>query len=143
MKFNTLIEQITLNKKYHIFILLMFIIGVFLFSCSSDRSESSKTVESEFVTNSYSTDIENRLENILGKIDGVGKINVLVNCGTKETSYSGMFDIEKHEDELINVVGVIVVAEGVDDSSVTYILKSCISTFLNIPLHKISVFKMV
>jgi len=143
MKFNTLIEQITLNKKYHIFILLMFIIGVFLFSCSSDRSESSKTVESEFVTNSYSTDIENRLENILGKIDGVGKINVLVNCSTKETSYSGMFDIEKHEDELINVVGVIVVAEGVDDSSVTYILKSCISTFLNIPLHKISVFKMV
>ncbi len=75
---------------------------------------------------SYSTFIEEKLKNILSKVEGVGEVNVMVKI---------------NEDESIE--GVIVVAGGGGNGTVSASITSAIEALLGIPAHKIKVLKMV
>ncbi len=125
---------------------------------------------------SYDAELESRLEDILGRIEGVGDIKVMVTLessqekilaeevnssqkSTSETDSAGGSRVTQEEDSKNSIVisnsspyivredmpivsGVLVVAEGGGDVAVKNTLIQSVSSLLNIPVHKVSVFKM-
>lgn len=126
---------------------------------------------------SYDTQLEKRLEEILGRIEGVGDVQVMVTlAGSKtkvlaeETTQSVESTDEKDstggtratnrentqnkivmaegskpyiiKEEMPEISGVLVVAGGGDDSYVKESIIQSVSSLLDIPVHKVSVFKM-
>lgn len=141
---NDFIEKI-LNKKGKEKILIVLLIGILLMVIAIPVKDESKNNNSlvglqdtnnDMYTNwlkdynsditSYSTFIEQKLKNILSKVEGVGEVNVMVKI---------------NEDESIE--GVIVVAGGGGNGTVSASITSAIEALLGIPAHKIKVLKMV
>lgn len=141
---NDFIEKI-LNKKGKEKILIVLLIGILLMVIAIPVKDESKNnnsfvgsqdTNSDMYTNwlkdynsditSYSTFIEEKLKNILSKVEGVGEVNVMVKI---------------NEDESIE--GVIVVAGGGGNGTVSASITSAIEALLGIPAHKIKVLKMV
>jgi len=140
---NDFIEKI-LNKKGREKILIVLLIGILLMVIAipvKDESKGSNSLVSsqnsnEFYSDwlkeydsditSYSTFLEEKLKNILSKVEGVGEVNVMVKI---------------NEDDSIE--GVIVVAEGGGNGTVSANITSAIEALLGIPTHKIKVLKMV
>lgn len=141
---NDFIEKI-LNKKGKEKILIVLLIGILLMVIAIPVKDESKNNNSfigsqdtnnDMYTNwlkdynsditSYSTFIEEKLKNILSKVEGVGEVNVMVKI---------------NEDESIE--GVIVVAGGGGNGTVSASITSAIEALLGIPAHKIKVLKMV
>ncbi len=141
---NDFIEKI-LNKKGKEKILIVLLIGILLMVIAIPIKDESKNNNSfvglqdtnnDMYTNwlkdynsditSYSTFIEEKLKNILSKVEGVGEVNVMVKI---------------NEDESIE--GVIVVAGGGGNGTVSASITSAIEALLGIPAHKIKVLKMV
>lgn len=141
---NDFIEKI-LNKKGREKILIVLLIGILLMVIAIPVKDESKNnnsfvgsqdTNSDMYTNwlkdynsditSYSTFIEQKLKNILSKVEGVGEVNVMVKI---------------NEDESIE--GVIVVAGGGGNGTVSASITSAIEALLGIPAHKIKVLKMV
>ncbi len=141
---NDFIEKI-LNKKGKEKILIVLLIGILLMVIAIPIKDESKNnnsfvgsqdTNSDMYTNwlkdynsditSYSTFIEEKLKNILSKVEGVGEVNVMVKI---------------NEDESIE--GVIVVAGGGGNGTVSASITSAIEALLGIPAHKIKVLKMV
>lgn len=127
--------------------------------------------------NQYDTDLEKRLEEILGQIEGVGEVEVMVTLastqekvlaeeknlnnektdekdstgGTRTTNKENtqnkvvMADGNKPyvvKEQMPAISGVLVVAEGGDDSYIKSAIIDSVSSLLSIPVHKVSVFKM-
>ena len=123
------------------------------------------------------TQLAKRLEEILGRIEGVGDVQVMVTlAGSKtkvlaeETTQSVENTDEKDstggtrttnrentqnkiimaegskpyiiKEEMPEISGVLVVAGGGDDSYVKESIIQSVSSLLDIPVHKVSVFKM-
>lgn len=141
---NDFIEKI-LNKKGKEKILIVLLIGILLMVIAIPVKDESKNnnsfvgsqdTDNDMYTNwlkdynsditSYSTFIEQKLKNILSKVEGVGEVNVMVKI---------------NEDESIE--GVIVVAGGGGNGTVSASITSAIEALLGIPAHKIKVLKMV
>ena len=141
---NDFIEKI-LNKKGKEKILIVLLIGILLMVIAIPIKDESKNnnsfvgsqdTNSDMYTNwlkdynsditSYSTFIEEKLKNILSKVECVGEVNVMVKI---------------NEDESIE--GVIVVAGGGGNGTVSASITSAIEALLGIPAHKIKVLKMV
>ena len=70
------------------------------------------------------TELENRIENILNKIDGVGEVSVLLT-----------YDDEKLE-------GIVVVAEGANNLDIKINIISAIEAVTGLGKHKIKVYEM-
>ncbi len=135
------LETIITNNKIFAYILIIFVAGVLMLVLCGDEKNTALNAKEAMVSN-YSTEDELRIENVLSQIEGVGKIKVLINYNEK-TSSSFLFEKSEDETDSKNYTGVIVSAEGADNSIVSNIIKESISTFLGIPLHKIVVYKMV
>lgn len=141
---NIFIEKI-LNKKGREKILIVLLIGILLMviaipvkdeSKNNNSFTGSQKGNSDMYTDwlkdydsditSYSTFLEEKLKNLLSKVEGVGQVNVMVKI---------------NEDESIE--GVIVVAEGGGNGTVSANITSAIEALLGIPAHKIKILKMV
>lgn len=70
------------------------------------------------------SDLEKRIENILGKIDGVGKVSVLLT-----------YDNESLE-------GIVIVAEGVNNLDTKVNIISAVEAVTGLGKHKIKVYEM-
>jgi len=70
------------------------------------------------------SDLERRIENILGKIDGVGKVSVLLT-----------YDNESLE-------GIVIVAEGVNNLDTKVNIISAVEAVTGLGKHKIKVYEM-
>lgn len=143
----------------------------------STEEESSTTGET--ISYDYVTNLENRMEDILSKTEGVGQNSVMItvkNTG-KEVIYSQM-DISSskttetdsggsrvseelsqsesvlyteedgtskpyvQDEEMPEILGVIIIAEGADDAGVVTKITEAASTLLGVPVNKIKVMKM-
>ncbi|MGL6174358.1 MAG: hypothetical protein ACRC1P_07090 [Cellulosilyticaceae bacterium] len=137
--------------------------------------EASSTAKED--KNQYDADLEKRLEEILGQIEGVGNVDVMVtlatskekvlaeekNINTEKTdekdSTGGTRTTNKEntqnkvimadgnkpyvvKEQMPAISGVLVVAEGGDDSYIKSAIIDSVSSLLGIPVHKVSVFKM-
>lgn len=92
---NKIIEKLKVDKK-SLIVIIIGIIGIFLLVISEllpkENHNKSKSAENETISVSYSDyekDIEQRLQNIISKIDGAGNVSVMVTLDcTVESVYA-------------------------------------------------------
>ena len=162
------------NIKHIDIIIVIIFICVLLIVYYSDSFSFSKNEETQnnvrFTSySSYTNDLETRLSNVLSKIDGAGKVSVMITLdGSPEliiaynTEESNKFldtndsTIIKKEpiiisengsssplilsEKLPNVKGVIIVAQGANDVAVKLNLISATTKLLNITVNSIEIF---
>lgn len=80
---------------------------------------------------------EQQLEKILGEIQSVGQVQVYFHY-EQETESGNFLSLSKGQ----KMTGVIIVAEGAQQSTVKNLLKTTVSTALQIPAHRIQIVPM-
>ncbi len=170
-----LTEKVKVKNKTTVFVVLG-IIGMLLillsgfFKSDGDKKPAAKIKTMSVNTAEYQDEIENQLVNILEKIDGVGKVKVMVTIeGSTEYVYAEEYDTKndngkdkesqdyknkvviidngKEKEALVKKVlkpkvsGVIVVCEGGNSPSTSEKIYRAVSAVLDIPSNKICVAK--
>lgn len=162
-----------LSWKYlKITILCVVAIIVFLLYLNMEDEEVnlvSSNNSSYISTLDYSKEIENKLENILSKIDGAGNVSVMISLdgspelvyatdndtktsssstGTTTTTSSNLIIVNGSNDgalilkeNLPKVKGVIVVSSGADDISIKLDMLNAVSKLLDLPIDQINILK--
>ncbi|ONI45201.1 hypothetical protein AN640_04885 [Candidatus Epulonipiscium fishelsonii] len=127
--------------------------------------------------NGYNDELESKLKGILGKIAGVGNVDVMITLSgtqekilaeeidevtksTNETDDSGGNRVVQEEnyantiikaddnmpyiirEDMPAVSGALIIAEGADNVAIKNAIIQSVSVLLDIPVHKVSVFKM-
>ncbi len=184
MKFKKYLDNLD-NKKFIIKIFIILVLSVILLIMlnsytSVDKIDSTTVIKegsneyNNLVKDDYESYIEDKLSEILSKLKGVGKVDVMITLEdsiekipasnvttTKEItneldSQGGTREISR-EDETIQVVstsndvvvlkevkpgikGVIVVAEGAENSLVLEMLYEAVKTVLGISGNKVQIF---
>ncbi len=109
--------------------------------------------------NLYETELTEETEKIIGKIEGAGKVYVMISFNDKGKTYpvtdrnenggsvnektvsvSGKVALRK--EEYPSVRGVVVVAEGGGDERVKNDIINAVSALTGAPIHNIKVFKL-
>ena len=109
-----------LRKKNNQLLLIILIIGMVLIFASGREEKTEKRQITE----------EQRLENILSDIKGVGRVSVMITY--RETIKNG------HEEK--EAKGVVITADGANFPSVKSEISNAASAALDLPLNKVCVF---
>ena len=98
----------------------------------------STAAKNETITETDVSDqsMEERLQQVLSSMEGVGKVEVMI---TLEGSGSTLFGTEGGKQK---VCGVLVVAEGAGNAAVNARISEAVKALFSIDLHKISIAKM-
>ncbi len=162
------------GKKNNFLIILIIIIGILLLVYPFGKQDSSAekdTAENTVQTQPSEKELEKRLEEILGKVSGVGDVSVMVvystggektlayetNEETRETT-SGQEEKDTQEKKQTQAVlegdapvivketypeiqGVIVAAEGAGDAKLKLDIMEAVKTVLGIDSYKVKVLK--
>ena len=162
------------GKKNNFLIILIIIIGILLLVYPFGKQDSSAekdTAENTVQTQPSEKELEKRLEEILGKVSGVGDVSVMVvystggektlayetNEETRETT-SGQKKKDTQEKKQTQAVlegdapvivketypeiqGVIVAAEGAGDAKLKLDIMEAVKTVLGIDSYKVKVLK--
>lgn len=150
-------------KKENLGVLLLIGLLLLVIALPVKKNEEEEQTEKESVQTSQSlseedwqTRMENRLVQVLEQVQGVGKAEVFLTCeGTQEKV------VEKDETETVyerdsrgnqtpyvsseiypKVTGVLVVAQGGDDSVVIQNIQEAVQVLFQVEAHKIKVMKM-
>lgn len=153
------IKKLFENKVFkYIFITLIVVVFIVLASIVfNENSKSSSTV------NNYVLDLEEKLEKHLKKIDGVGKVEVMLTISafneqdialkSSTTTSNGKTETVT-EPVLINgepivlkeyppkITGVLIICQGADDLMVLYKIQSVTMTLLDVNINDIEILKM-
>ena len=119
---------------------------------SNDNKQKENSIKSENISGNYENyahDMENQLKRILEKIDGVGKVDVMVTVvGTEEYIYAEEEKIKTGEKQALlkkivspEISGVVIICEGGDSNIIKERVYNTISAVLNISSQKIYVTK--
>ena len=79
------------------------------------------------------TELESRLETILEATEGVGKVRVMLMTDSGQSLYTS---------EGTEVTGVLIVAEGADNSVTVQKIQEAVMALFQIEAHKIRIMKM-
>lgn len=164
--YSAFINKLRDNKKteilvYSLLILAAAIIFVTTGGISCDRGRAVETTQEDASQDAGydERELEKRLEAILSRIDGVGRVSVMITCERDEPSGDGKRSVTDADKALIgysmpperetaqsskasSVRGVIVVAEGASDIRVRVELQTAVMTVLGVELDAVSVFSM-
>ncbi len=160
-RINKIIYKIKNNKKIQYFILICLVaiaLMVFVFGFSKEQTE--KSVSTDFVTN-YVDNLENKLSNVLSKVNGAGKVSVII---TVESGMETVLAMKTTTKENLNgkiesettpivingktvvvkelypkIVGVLIVADGAKNISVMTRLQQATVSLLNININQIEI----
>ncbi len=111
------------NKNNRLFsvILIIGVVMIFLSNTGADKTTNQKKAISE----------EERLEEILSDIQGVGKVSVMITYyETKEYAYT-----EKNKAK-----GAVITADGCNNPSIKSALSAAACAALDLPAHKVCVY---
>ena len=152
--------------------IMLMIMGGDMFADKEDKTKEEPIVSIKENRNyEYENMIERRLEDILGEIEGVGRIKVMVtvenrgeiivdkeknNESEKEMGERGKTSQKQEEKTVVlnnseplvlkenepRVSGVLIICEGGDNVEIKKSLMSAAEALLNIEVHKIEVLKM-
>lgn len=120
--------------------MIIFLLGLLLTVIALPVSDSKETTEKietlserteDFTANR--TQLEARLESVLENTEGVGKVQVLLMTGQEKGVYSSG-DTE--------VTGVLITAEGADNSVTVQNIQQAVMALFQIEAHKIKIMKM-
>lgn len=140
-------------------ILSLTIVAIFAFSLSGKNS----SVESSDAVDVYVRDLEDRLSNTLSKVDGAGKVSVVitVNSGMETVIATEKTSVTENgkttvidEPILVNgktvtlmekypkIIGVLIVAEGAKNITVMQKIQQATISLLNIELSQVEILTM-
>lgn len=80
------------------------------------------------------TELETRLETVLESVEGIGKVEVMLMTGQENQSFYGSEGTE--------VTGVLIAAEGADNSVTKRNIQEAVMALFQIEAHKIKIMKM-
>lgn len=158
---SSFVEKIKANKKLQfVFVIILSIILIFVFI--SSMSNDNKT-EQVVGINEYVTNLETRLENTLSKVNGAGKVSVVI---TIESGMETVLAMEKITREtasgkeitetplIVNgktvvikenypkIIGVLIVAKGADNISTLSKIQQATISLLDINVNQIEILTM-
>ena len=147
---NNFLYDLILSKKIYIILALTFLCGILMINYNNDRFiAKEKTVKTNANTsqvfNESNQTLEYKLRRILGKVDGVGEVDVFINYkGNTETIGSNVMlnNQERKKSDKKMVEGIIIVAQGGGDAQIISLIRNSVSESFGIPLHKVVVLKM-
>lgn len=99
-----------------------------------------KTVDSGYAqtdAGGLKSDLERKLESVLGAAKGVGSVQVLLMTGGQETS-AGLAAREEENE----IKGILVVAQGADDPVTVQNIQQAVMALFQVEAHKIKIMKM-
>ncbi len=151
-KFDNFVAKLNKNKTMqYVFIAVISIIVIILIASIFGNSSTKKT-------DGYIEELEQRLEKTLSKIDGAGKVKVMVTLDetppvaytikTEKTSNGSITtktpltingEVVFLSDEPTTIAGVLIVAEGAKNLSVFSKLQYATTTLLNLDVSKIEI----
>lgn len=147
---NNFLYDLILSKKIYIILVLTFLCGILMINYNNDRFiAKEKTVKTNANTsqvfNESNQTLEYKLRRILGKVDGVGEVDVFINYkDNTETIGSNVMlnNQERKKSDKKMVEGIIIVAQGGGDAQIISLIRNSVSESFGIPLHKVVVLKM-
>ena len=160
MKIEDLINGVCLNKKIYIYLILILLTGIFMMIFSKTEKNISLETSTDITSNngiyenSSYTYLEQKLSDVLSKIDGVGKVDVFINYGNNKEINNKNNDTKsvlgilkddsthKMDNNEVNIKGVFIVDEGGGDTEVVNTLRNVVSNVLGLALHRVNVLKM-
>lgn len=147
---NNFLYDLILSKKIYIILVLTFLCGILMINYNNDRFiAKEKTVKTNANTsqvfNESNKTLEYKLRRILGKVEGVGEVDVFINYkDNTETIGSNVMlnNQERKKSDKKMVEGIIIVAQGGGDAQIISLIRNSVSESFGIPLHKVVVLKM-
>lgn len=144
-KKGTLQSFLKLNKEKLIFVfcagLLLFILALPSDGDSWMRTENpmyeTHETSDTSLADSYETELELRIQNILSGVEGVGEVEVMVALKPEST------DLVFQETQTQEVLGVIISADGGGSAVVKAEISEAMEALFGLPTHKIKVLKRV
>ena len=155
-----IIEKLKSSKKLQYIALILVIVLIFLtYFITRPNSKNNEIVLSYNVV----SDLENRLEDLLNKVEGAGKVSVVINVSSGIETVIAMKTVTtetangKNVEEtpiLVNgetvklkevypeITGVLIVSEGASNISVYRKLQQATSSLLGVNVNKIEILKM-
>ena len=115
-------------------IIAMFAVGVYI-NKNKDTYAYKNTPDAPSHSTDVSTELEVRLENILSKINGVGKVDVMITYDAEPVSAESNAATSKP-------LGAIVIAEGADNLEVRIKIQQSVQTVLGIEARQVKIFEM-
>ena len=112
----------------------MFAVGVYI-NKNKDTYAYKNTPDAPSPSTDVSTELEVRLENILSKINGVGKVDVMITYDAEPVSAESSAATSKP-------LGAIVIAEGADNLEVRIKIQQSVQTVLGIEARQVKIFEM-
>ena len=120
-----------------ILLLLGMLLTVIALPISDSKEQAKKSPDPAENTERYEVDrtlLETKLESILENTEGVGKVQVLLMTGEGKQGFYGTENTE--------VTGVLIAAEGADDSVTVQNIQQAVMALFQIEAHKIKIMKM-
>jgi len=159
--FKKTFEKFRNNKKFQtIFIVVAVVIVLLVLLFFNFGKSNSETAYSE---TDYVTSLENKLSEVLSKVEGAGKVSVVINVESgmetvlamKTTTTETTYGTETVETPILvngktvvlkemfpKVIGVLIVSEGASSISVMTKLQQATVSLLNINVNQIEILKM-
>lgn len=131
MKIHNSVYKSIINKKIYIYLIITLIIGVLLMCVPKfDAGKGHVNTKDAYTVPASADNNGVGLSAILASIEGVGEVEVFLNCKNSDNS-----DDKKIE-------GMIIVAEGGGNPEIVSMIQNAIANTYGIPMHKINVLKM-
>ena len=131
------------SRQWVILLLLGLLLTVIALPVSNKKVSSPEVKSSSFFsasseenTDAERTVLEKKLEDLLSQTEGVGKVQVLLMTGEEKDS-SSFYDSGNQA-----VTGVLIAAEGADNSVVSRNIVEGVMALFQLDAHKIKVMKM-
>lgn len=162
------VKDMVISKKIFIYLVVVLLVGVSLMISGKKNNLNTAAISTPVSNVDYTNEIDghpeenikNELINILKKVEGVGDVDIIINYGSTSekvplvetgTQSTGRIisstDGSKSEPYIITEIsprikGVVIVAQGGNNIDVSGTLKNAVSSYLDIPVHKVNVLKM-
>ena len=139
------VEKLKNIKHIEIYITIIFVIILILifFSSTSTNNKpnsynkTTPTIQDNSVT-TYVSNIETKLEDILSQVQGAGKVNVMLTLDMNSTTIK---DNEIQMNTFPQVKGIIIVADGVENTSVKMNILKAVQAVIDISSGRIEILK--
>ena len=137
------VEKLKNVKHIEIYITIIFaivLILIFFSSTGSSKSYSSNKIISstseETTIAGYVTDMENKLEQILSQVQGASNVNVMI---TLDMSTASITDNIVQTSTFPEVKGIVIVAKGVENTSVKMNILKAVQAVVDISSGRIEI----
>lgn len=156
MKIKEIFNTLIITKKIYIYTSVILISGIiFMLYEKKEPVYTNTNIKLNYTDKMLSFDnTEEKLKQILNKVEGVGDVEIIINyslsekghnqSSTNKSEYYSLGDITQNQTSYEHKIieGVLIVAQGGDNSKVNFNIRQAVSSYLGIPVHKVNILSM-